>query len=218
MPMLRYDEMVPDVYVQQSRDFQVLTRLFTIGLSNSKYFADKLKFQNSPKYIEDTLLILLQEKVGFYTSKNFSANELRNLLEVFYSLVRNKGSLSSIEQAIRLFFQIQNLNTNAYININNKNTTIDSYTIQIGIDSSIRDITLLTEILKYIIPTGYIISIFFYEHTAFDDYITTHDDLIIISSSGDDRSALGTDKTIKFKNDIDTTTIFKQHDNGEINE
>ena len=216
--MLRYDEMVPEVYVQQSRDFQVLTRLFTIGLSNSKYFADKLKFQNSPKYIEDTLLILLQEKVGFYTRKNFSANELRNLLEVFYSLVRNKGSLSSIEQAIRLFFQIQNLNTNAYININNKNTTIDSYTIQIGIDSSIRDITLLTEILKYIIPTGYIISIFFYEHTAFDDYITTHDDLIIISSNGDDRSALGTDKTIKFKNDIDTTTIFKQHDNGEINE
>ena len=83
---------------------------------------------------------------------------------------------------------------------------------------SIRDITLLTEILKYIIPTGYIISIFFYEHAAFDDYITTHDDLIIISSDGDDRSALGSDKTIKFKNDIDTTTIFKQHDNGEINE
>ena len=163
-------------------------------------------------------MILLQEKVGFYTRKNFSANELRNLLEVFYSLVRNKGSLSSIEQAIRLFFQIQNLNTNAYINISNKNTTIDSYTIQIGIDSSIRDITLLTEILKYIIPTGYIISIFFYEHAAFDDYITTHDDLIIISSDGDDRSALGSDKTIKFKNDIDTTTIFKQHDNGEINE
>lgn len=217
MPILRYDEMVPEVYVQQSRDFQVLTRLLTLGLSSSKYFADKLKFQNSPQCIDDNLLVLLQEKVGFYTKKNFSTSELRSLLEVFYSLIRNKGSLSSIEQAIRLFFQIQNLNTNAYINIINK-SDIDSYSIQIGIDSSIRDISLLQEILKYIIPTGYIISIFFYERTAFDDYITTHDDLIIISAESDSRSALGNAEDVFPKNDIDTTTIYKQHDNGETNE
>lgn len=213
MPLLRYDEMVPEVYVNQSRDFQTLSRLFTLGLSSSKYYADKLHYQNSANYVDDSLLPLLQRKVGFYTNYNFRADELRSVINIFYSLVKNKGSLSSVEQAIRLFFQTQNLNTTAYIEVDNEN-----YVIKLGVDSSIRDITLLTEILKYIIPTGYLITVFFYEHQSFEMYVTTHDDLIMITAMGDDRSSIGTLADTIPVNGVDTTTIYNQHDNGEQHE
>ena len=45
MPLLRFDEKVPGVYVKESRDFQVLTRLFTLGLNQSKYNADHVASQ-----------------------------------------------------------------------------------------------------------------------------------------------------------------------------
>ena len=109
MPLLRYDEMVPEVYVNKSRDFQLLTRLWELGLNNPKYFADKLKYQNCPNEIESSLLPLLVTKVGFFPSSDYNNDVLRSVCNVFYALIRNKGSLLSVIELIYTFFNALNV-------------------------------------------------------------------------------------------------------------
>ena len=38
--IFRFDEHVPEIYVSESRDMQMLLRLFTFGLNTSKYEAE----------------------------------------------------------------------------------------------------------------------------------------------------------------------------------
>lgn len=226
MSVIRFDEMVPEVYVKESRDFQVISRLFTLGFNNAKYNANELLYLNDANLIDDSLLPLLQRKVGFYTSKEFTSDEIRQVCKVFYSLVRNKGSLEAIEEAIRIFFQIQNINTSAYINIINKvyklNSSVQdneksyildnekSYILEIGINYGIMDTTLLMEMLKYILPTGYYINIFFYESSKFELYLESHSVIKVFSSKADtlyESNVTGDD--VFTMNSVDTTTIYK---------
>ena len=44
--IVRWDEQVPENYINTSRDFQVLTRLLTYGLNSSKFDADTIKYFN----------------------------------------------------------------------------------------------------------------------------------------------------------------------------
>ena len=90
MPLLRFDEKVPGVYVKESRDFQVLTRLFTLGLNQSKYNADSMQFMNDPLHVNNRLLTLLQQKVGFYTNREFYDDAIRKVCKMFYALVKHK--------------------------------------------------------------------------------------------------------------------------------
>ena len=164
--IVRWDEQVPENYTNTSRDFQVLTRLLTYGLNSSKFDADTIKYFNVAALVNSRLLPLLQRKVGFFSNINFQDDYIRSLCEVFYSIVKKKGSLSGVEEAIRLFFSIQHINTTAYITNYGPNDTSYPCELWIGINSKIKDVSLLEEILKYVIPTGYILKIYFYESTT----------------------------------------------------
>ena len=227
MPLLRYDEMVPEVYVEQSRDFQLLTRLWAIALNNSKYFADKLKYQNDPENVESSLLLLLQRKVGFFSSKEFTDAEMRGVCKVFYALTRNKGSLLALTEMIRLFFVTQNLQTSAFINTTTKVTqeiNIDnkqykildsnkSYIVEILIDDVAKDVTLLQELISYIIPTGWKTVIGFYKSSEVDMKLHTLSDVQYITDK--DIGKLYTHNTPNTSRyllgAVDTTSIYKTY-------
>lgn len=164
--IVRWDEQVPENYINTSRDFQVLTRLLTYGLNSSKFDADTIKYFNVATLVNSRLLPLLQRKVGFFSKVNFQDDYIRALCEVFYAIVKKKGSLSGVEEAIRLFFSVQHINTTAYITNYGSNDPSYPCELWIGINSKIKDVSLLQEILKYVIPTGYILKIYFYESTT----------------------------------------------------
>lgn len=102
--ILRLDQRVPRVYVEESRDMQTLLRLLTIAVSNAKYNIDSITYANNAYLINNRLLKLLQTKVGFYTKKEFTDDEIRYTVNVFSYLVRNKGSFRALNEAVRLFF------------------------------------------------------------------------------------------------------------------
>ena len=171
MPLLRFDEKVPGVYVKESRDFQVLTRLFTLGLNQSKYNADSMQFMNDPLHVNNRLLTLLQQKVGFYTNREFYDDAIRKVCKMFYALVKHKGSKTAIIEAIRIFFRVSGTDSDAYVDIqnrvkNNLGVYEDVYTLNICIHASVRNVSLLEELLKYILPCGYKYTIYFYDQSS----------------------------------------------------
>ena len=180
--ILRLDQRVPRVYVEESRDMQTLLRLLTIAVSNAKYNIDSITYANNAYLINNRLLKLLQTKVGFYTKKEFTDDEIRYTVNVFSYLVRNKGSFRALNEAVRLFFQINNITGKSKIDINNEQHTIDVYLM-----IQPRNIDLLVEIFRYIMPPGYIVGVHFYNEQENDINLTErHDNYIYVLGEDED--------------------------------
>ena len=163
--LFRYDENVPQYYVQESRDFQMLVRLLTLAVGACKYDADQIQYSNNPDLCSDRTLFHLDGKLGFLPNKEYISSYLREVAKVFARLVRIKGTRKAIVQAVQLFFQAQNLQTSMYVDITNGGTSSEDtdYVINIGMASDVKNTDLLEDILRYILPTGYVTNIFFYD-------------------------------------------------------
>lgn len=153
--MFRLQNNVPEVYVQKSRDFQLFCRLYDSVFGGVKFSIDSLQYATDAKNCDIALLELVKTKLGLFTDIELSDTELRLVLQAFPSIMRYKGSLKGIWYIIRLFQRIAHDSTsNATLN---EDTMNDNYTIIITFDQEVVNGELLYELLKYIVPTGYLI-------------------------------------------------------------
>lgn len=155
--IFRLDDNVPRIYVNESRDFQMLCRLFTYGINPPKYEAEMLHYLNSGMLTNDRLLGNLCEKPGFMDGETVKGEYLRYITENFGRLVRDKGAETGVCNAVYLYLLMYNISTACYVQCDNK-----EHIVHIGIKSAVKDIQVLYTILKYIIPTGWLLDIFFY--------------------------------------------------------
>jgi len=183
--IIYFDENVPDYYVNGSRDFQLLTRLLTFALNAGKVEADQLLYLNDALLTNNNLLPLLQTKVGFWSDFEFPDDAIRLVCDVFDLIVRKKGSRTGIVEAIEIYLRSIGISTDFDIFIQNKDVDGNPmYRIEIGINALWHDYTLLAEILKYIIPTGYILLIYFYDKIEFIDKSILYSDFVLVTASG----------------------------------
>lgn len=161
MKLIRTQDNVPDVYVRESRDFQLLCRLYDCAVNGAKLDADTIQYITDTKFCTARLLQLLQTKLGFFTNHDITDDELRLVLEAFPVIMKNKGSLKAIKQAMYVYLKVMHLNTDINVTVINKDPD-NPYTIRVGIQSSWRDTTILDEIFRYIMPTGYVFEYVFY--------------------------------------------------------
>lgn len=149
--MFRLQQNVPDVYPQQSRDFQIFCRAYDSLFNGVKYGVDSLSHTKNTMECNNSLLGLLANKLGLFTTLNVPDNDLRYILCAFPYLIRYKGSYQAIEYAVRVFQRmamISNLGYTIY-------TDTDNRQIIITFSDNISDDTLLYELMSYILPTGY---------------------------------------------------------------
>lgn len=224
MNTFRLAENVPDTYIKHSRDFQLLCNSFDCLQGNTKYYIDSIVDINNTSLIKDNLLPLLQTKLGFFTKEEFSSKEIRTVMEAFKYMVKNKGSRKGILQAITIFLKTNNLGRNSRIIVLNKddNTRKPLYIVNIKIESEYLDTTLLTELLRYVIPSGYIVEYSFYETQGFiteieefDSYPNTINIVFTTSSDNDATTESGTTiDTYENENAVSTSgTVFTFNQN-----
>ena len=159
MATFRISEHVPDVYPRKSRDFHLFCSIFDCIFGQLKYNIDSIRDITDTAQCNERLLPLLQTKLGFFTNVKISSDDLRVILKAFPTIVRNKGSRTGIEQAIQGFLKINGLDADSEILIENKgNTLAGSYIVRIAVTDKLPDTTILTEILKYVLPAGYILN------------------------------------------------------------
>ena len=183
MPLIRLQNKVPPVYVEDSRDFQLFCRLYDMVINGLKYDIDGISRLVNTKTCKSTTLQLLQTKLGFFTNKHLTDEALRYILDSFILLIRKKGTKEAIEQAVYMFLKINSLETAIKVDIINGTPSkaqklkygqhITDHCVVIGIESSVRDTTPLYEVLKYIVPFGY--NIFFYFFVGFTEDMTIYE-------------------------------------------
>lgn len=182
MSLIRLQEKVPYIYVDKSRDFQILCRGYDAALNQVKFDIDTMPYILSSSECRNSVLPLLQTKLGFQTLKHIDSDSLRLILASFPDIVRYKGSLLGIQRAVNTWLKIIHLETKVFVDVFNVldksnpeiggyigQTTIPAYTIAIGVGGNPRDYSILQEILKYVIPTGYGLYFYFFREFSTED-------------------------------------------------
>lgn len=192
MARFRLQENVPDIYVEQSRDFQLFCNLFDVVNGGVKFDIDSIRDVSDTELCSDRLLEFLKVKLGFLSNKHISTTALRIILKGFPYLIKNKGSRLGIQQAIILFLKTQGIEGAVTVIPQNRVTNdyddlIDTYKVDVSIKSQLLDITILEELLKYVLPAGYDIEYQFYDTLKRDTNIYVSDKITIIFGRDDNR-------------------------------
>lgn len=159
MALMRFQTRTPNEYCNQSRDFQLLCRLCDCVFNNTLFDIETMTDIINTKKCRDNILPLLQTKLGFFTNKDIISEQLRYVLEVFPILVKKKGSISAIIEAVTMYLKIYSIVSpvEAYYtkeSIPLGRHVIPDNTVVIGITSGYQDTSILDEVFRYILPIG----------------------------------------------------------------
>lgn len=175
--MFRLQNHVPEVYVDKSRDFQLLCRLYDACFSGVKFSTDSIVRSTSTNYCDSSLLELLKTKLGLFSSVELDSTELRYVLQAFPTIMRYKGSLRSIKYITILY-------TKMYPSVSIPEITFgNDFTITLNFTDLPRNYKLLNELISYVLPAGYNVEYVVGERKEYRTYMHTQDTLILSETS-----------------------------------
>lgn len=188
---MKIDKLVPEVYYKESRDFSYIGRLFEIVCNYMKMQADLVGVPLQSENINADLIELAAKTVGFETKHTYVNKDLLALVNNFADIVKEKGSLSSVEKAVRLLSRCHDLKVASVgaVTINAE----DPYKLNILLPYGTSDVVLLEDLLNYILPAGWLYEIEYGDaaeenpETAVPSNI---DELFIVPYSEDDGAYL----------------------------
>lgn len=163
--MIRYQEMVPDWYIEKSRDFQVLCHMYDFVMNGVKYNTDSMLNLTDTRRVKNTVLPLLGDKLGIYDREAYSNRQLLDALPI---AIKYKGALKSIHVLLNAFLDSMNVfdtvlalyatNEEEAQEINDvlRRDDIVPFTIVIIFNTfpSLTNLHVLDEYMKMVIPTG----------------------------------------------------------------
>ena len=159
MKRFRMRNNVPDPYVKQSRDFQLMCDLFDIINNGIKFDIDTITDLSDTTLCRESMLPYLSGKLGLELTTQIPSDSLRTILKCFPYVVNHKGSRRGIEEAICLFLNVIYANCDHRIEITNRsaiNKISGYYIIKIDLeDNVLKNLHILDDILKYVLPSGY---------------------------------------------------------------
>lgn len=156
--LFKLEENVPDIYVEMSRDFQLLCRVYDIFVNSNIITQSKIRQQLNIDQIDDKLLKLLAGRLGFSSDNYIPTEVMRSILLQFPFMIKNKGTKVGIEQAIRSVIKQTSKVNSVYVS----DITIATGEIKATVesdDASAVDMSYLSNVLKYVVPVGYTVNV-----------------------------------------------------------
>ena len=151
--MIKTQNLVPEVYYNESRDFQLLGRLFEVIFNYAYNNAEILSKNVNSIQNNSFLLELLCTSLGFKLKQEYNNDQLNAISTIFLELLKNKGNIKSIKLVVNLILNIMGINDEVKIEYD------DDGILNIFIPSDVLDLNLFYDLLDYILPAGTIYNI-----------------------------------------------------------
>lgn len=155
--LFRLQDNTPEAYTEDSRDFQLMLRLLDCVNSGVGFYTDSITNTIDTKFCSASLLELLKTKLGFFSNVEFQERELRYILRGFPYIMRHKGSLLGIKEAVYAYMNAKGISCPHKTYVDR-----DKHKVFVYIESAVTDTTILDEIFKFIVPAGYSVEYAFY--------------------------------------------------------
>lgn len=154
--MIKMQDLTPEVYFNNSRDFQLIGHLFDLVLNATKTEAEILfslpLSENSP----DQLLNLMAMTFGLKLDMTkYTATQLRAICSIAPKMMKTKGSLQAVHYLIAALMRTEG-SSEEYLVEQDK---LNPYHITILLPTQAKHKIILDEILPYILPAGMTYSI-----------------------------------------------------------
>ena len=149
MSRIEFQTLTPSVYYAQSRDFQYIGRLFDIVLNSVKMNADMLYNLPFSDNADAKLTDLMALTLGLKLKHNYPAKQLTAICSCFSEILRNKGSMYAVELAVNALLNAEGLTQEYRCQVSDANDQLNIY-----VPYQLSDVTLLRDILDYILPAG----------------------------------------------------------------
>ena len=161
----KLEKNVPDVYVDESRDFQLLCKVIDVYLCGCINRSATIPYQLDLDKCSEDLLWAIAYMQGFTTKEYIPPNVLRNVCRVFPYCIKNKGTDSAIKTASYAVLSVDRLITGLDITVfaesvdQELSSTTEKYSIYIecDVDSAYLSpyLKYLDEVLSFIVPPGF---------------------------------------------------------------
>lgn len=143
--MIKCKELVPEIYYNKSRDFQALGRIYDILFNYAK---NNIDFLNRSSHNNSKVMLdLLCSTLGFKVKHLYNVEELAALCTIFIDCIRGKGTQKSIQLLADMICYINGVDAQAEIRT-------DEGQFLILMPSEVTDLTLMKDVLNYIMPAG----------------------------------------------------------------
>ena len=157
--MIRVRDLTPEVYYDHSRDFQLLGRLYELIFNYIKTNSDTIYYIPSASSINSEELELLAYTLGFKSKHDYPINQLRAVCGSISQILKNKGTLISVEQALKALLRAEEIKDNPTVLKDRDDLGNPLPSIKIYIPEKLTDINLFKDLLEYILPAGITYSI-----------------------------------------------------------
>lgn len=151
--MIKSQNLVPNIYYKESRDFQLFGRIYDIIFNYAKTNIDLMENFPINNYTDSKLIELLARTLGFNNKLSYRNDDLNAICNVFITLMRNKGSLKAIESLVNTILNVSNINKKSKVTLD-ETTSYPLVVINIPDVISNPEIKLLEDVLDYILPIG----------------------------------------------------------------
>ena len=147
--MIRLEDLTPEVYYRQSRDFQFIGRLYDIVLNSVKTNSDMLYNIPISDNVDTRLMDLMSLTLGFKSKHNYNVKQLTALCNALAIVMRNKGNIQSIITACTAVLNAEGITKGFEYSYD-----AASRRVQIFLPPDLKDINLLKDLFEYIVPAG----------------------------------------------------------------
>lgn len=146
--MIKLQDFTPEIYYKQSRDFQLLGRLYDVVLNSVKTNADALySLPIADSTMQTRRLDLLAYTLGFTPKHNYTNTQLAAVCSVFPKLLKLKGSIAAIQLLGDTLLSSEGI-TDKF------NCIVEGTTVKLFVPSTLSSVTLLNDLLDYLLPAG----------------------------------------------------------------
>lgn len=148
--MIRTKNLVPEVYYKESRDFQLLGRIYDFLFNYLKTNLDAIENNPYSENFDLSLVSLLSSTLGFKQTHEYNTKQLMALCSIFMLALKNKGNIQSIEYLLNLLANVENIPDQFETSIDIDNP----YLLYVYIPLTVKDTTLFEDVLNYVLPAG----------------------------------------------------------------
>lgn len=149
--MIKLENLTPEVYYKQSRDFQLIGRLFELIINYIKTNVDTVYNYPYSANVDTYLIDLITLLLGFKSKHNYNTKSLMALCGAFSEILKNKGNIEAIQLAGQTLLNAEGITENFGVTIDSSK---NSPTLLVFIPLELQDINLFQDLLPYILPAG----------------------------------------------------------------
>ena len=202
--MIKLQNLTPEVYYKESRDFQFIGRLYDTILNAVKTNADMIYDIPASDSAGSKMIDLLALTLGFKARHNYSINQLTAICSIFPIILKYKGTEEALNSVIKALLSTEGITKNYDIAVD----TYDPFKWYIIVPLELQDLTLLKDLLTYIIPAGIsceVVRAATEELSSATTKLTTTNELKLKSKTIEDAAKIANAEEI-FSSNLDTTS------------